>query len=202
MDPSALLARILKAVDDRAYLTPTSSVEPAQRTSMERIRALMHDTTVSVEEIRGFIQAEHAHGRIDRVHMLSALHVLAASPRVKDMAEAARLAGEQEQAALELGGPHLQANLASVARHRGVLAFLAGHLDVALDHFTVAFERQRTPENVGNVLATLLRLGELDEAGSLLAHIERSTSPAFVRELHDRIDHDPDLSSLRMPEVS
>jgi len=202
LDPSALLARILKAVDDRAYLTPTTSVDPEQRAAMERIKAAMHDPSVSVEEIRGLISAEHAHGRIDRVHMLSALHVLAASPRVHDFTEAARLAGEQEQAALEQGGPHLQANLASVARHRGVLAFLSGHLEVALDHFTVAFERQRTPENVGNVMATLLRLGELDEAEALLAHVERSTTPAFVRDLHDRIDHDPDLSALRLPEVS
>lgn len=202
MDPSALLARILKAVDDRAYLTPTTSVDPGQRRSMERIKAMMHDPSVGAERIRAFIEDEHAQGRIDRVHMLSGLHVLAASPRVNDLSEAARLAGEQEQAALELGGPHLQANLASVSRHRGVLAFLSGHLEVALDHFTAAFERQRTPENVGNVLATLLRLGELDEAETLLAHIERSTNPSFVRDLHDRIDHDPDLSALRLPEVS
>jgi Flp pilus assembly protein TadD len=134
--------------------------------------------------------------------MLSALHVVAASPRVKDYAEAARLAGEQEHAALEAGGPHLQTHLASVDRHRGVLAFLQHHYSVALDHFTRAIERERTPENLGNVLATLLRLGELDEADAILSQVQRSLPPAQVAELQRRIDIDPDLATLRAKEPS
>lgn len=202
MDPSLLLARIRKAVDARAYLTPTTSVDPRQRPAIERIRAAMHDPTVSPAEVEARIEAEYAAGHLDRVHRLSALHVLAASPRVGDHARAARRAGEQEQAALELGGPQLDANLASVARHRGVLAFLAGQPMVALDHFTAALERQRTPENVGNVLATLLRLGALDDAEGLRARIDRAADPAFRAELARRIDEDPDLAALRPPLAS
>lgn len=202
MDPAQLFARILKAVDDKAYLTPTTSVDPTQRQAMARIRDMIRDTEQPVGHIRAHIEQEHAAGRIDRVHMLSALHVLAASPRVRDFAQAARLAGEQEQAALALGGDQIQANLASVSRHRGVLAFLSSHYLVALDHFTVALERQRTPENLGNVLATMLRLGELEEAEAFVARVIRSADPSFVDALRARIDQDPDLAALRTPEVS
>ncbi len=197
MDATALFERILKAVDDKAYLTPVTSVEPGQRGAIGRIRDAMQDESLPIGELRKRILAEHEAGHIDRVHMLSALHVVAASPRVRDFDEAARLCGEQEQAALDLGGPHLDANLASVSRHRGVLAFLAGQPMVALDHFTAALERQRTPENVGNVLATLLKLGELEEAEALLAQVARAADPAFHEELIARIDDDPDLASLR-----
>lgn len=201
MDPTQLFTRILKAVDAKAYLTPTTTVPAPQRSAMDEVRAWIQDEDLDPGEVRRRILLAHQQGRIDQVRMLSALHVLAASPRVKDYAEAARLAGEQEQAALALGGPHLDTHLASVARHRGVLAFITGHPMVALDHFTAALEREHTPENLGNVLATLIKLGELPEAEALLAQVERTAAPPFLQELRSRIDEDPDLAALRHPEL-
>ena len=49
-----------------------------------------------------------------------------------------------------------------------MIAFLRGHDAVALDWFTRALERERSAENVGNVLAVLIRLGELQEARELV----------------------------------
>ncbi|MCB9682270.1 MAG: hypothetical protein H6733_12455 [Alphaproteobacteria bacterium] len=201
MDHAALLSRIMNAVDDRAYLTPTAAVDPTQKPVIEEIRRRLRASDFDAGRLRTWIARQHDEGRLDRVHMLSALHVVAAHPKVNDFSEAARLAGEQELAALELGGPHLEANLASVDRHRGVLAFLRRHYGVALDHFTRALERQRTPENVGNVLASLLRLGELEEAEAILAQVRRTLSPGMVAELDHAIASDPDLASLRPPEA-
>lgn len=200
MDFESLFQRISNAVDQSAYLTPASSVDPRQRAALEEIGRMIADTVVTPDEIRTYVEAAHASGRIDAVNRLSALHVLAASPRVKDYALAARLAGEQEIAALTLGGPLVEANLASVDRHRGVLAFLTGHPAVALDHFTRALERQRSPENVSNVLASLLKLGELEEAEAILGQVRRTMSPALVRELDSAIEQDPDLAVLRSVE--
>lgn len=200
MDHLALYARILKAVDERAYFTPADAVDPAQRDTMRQIGTHLHAPGMDPAALRAQIRRLHDEGRIDKVHMLSALHVVAASPKVADWSEAARLAGEQELAALELGGPHLDANLASVDRHRGVLAFLRGHHAVALDHFTRALERQRTPENLGNVLAALLKLGEIEEAEEILAQVRRTLAPPMISELERAIDNDPDLAALRGPE--
>lgn len=202
MNLQALFSRILQAVDSDAYLTPTDAAHPRQREALAEIAAMLRAADFDAERTRARVRALHDEGRIDRVSMLSALHVIAASPRVKDYAEAARLAGEQEHAALELGGPHLQSNLASVDRHRGVLAFLQHHHGVALDHFTRALERERTPENLGNVLAALLRLGEVEEADTVLTQVSRSLPPAQLRDLQRRIDLDPDLAVLRSSETS
>lgn len=200
VDFQRLYSRILQAVDNDAYLTPTDHADPSQRPALDEIRAFLRSPAFEADAARALIHRLHDSGKLDRVHTLSALHVVACSPRVKDWAEAARLAGEQELAALDLGGPYLEQNLASVDRHRGVLAFLREHYGVALDHFTRALERQRTPENIGNVLAALLRLGELDDAESILAQVRRTLSPAMLRELHDRIATDPDLAVLRPAE--
>jgi hypothetical protein len=143
------------------------------------------------------VRGENAAGRIDRVMMLSALHVIACHPSVADWEEAARLVGEQELAALELGGPNLEANLASVDRHRGVLAFLRKHYAVALDYFARALERQRSAENFTNVLCTLIRLGEEDEARTLLRQARRAFPPHLAAEIDRNVESDPDLSLLR-----
>ncbi len=201
LDHSALFARILAAVDDDAYLTPTEHVDPHNKPALDEVRRLMRARDVDPAAIKRRILELHETGRLDRVHTLSALHVLAASPAVKDYAEAARLAGEQEQAALEAGGPWREANLASVDRHRGVLAFLQGHHEVALDHFTRALERQRSPENIGNVLATLLALGELEEAEAIHASVCRTLAAEPLAQLQRQIADDPDLALLRAVEA-
>ena len=96
-----------------------------------------------------------------------------------------------------MGGPRLQDNLASVDRHRGVLAFLRGHYEVALDYFSRTLERQRSAENLQNILCTLLKLDEEDEAAALLAQIRRSFPSELVDAIDRSIETDPDLALLR-----
>ena len=197
MDYQALIDRITRVVDQQAYFTPASHVDAEQRPVLETAGRKMASADFRADEIRSWLRAEHAEGRLDRLHLLSALHVVACHPKVGDWEEAARLAGEQELVALELGGPNLAAHLASVDRHRGVLAFLRHHHEVALDYFARALERQRTAENFTNVLAALLRLGEEAEARFLLRQARRSFPAELVSEVEHNVDTDPDLSLLR-----
>jgi tetratricopeptide (TPR) repeat protein len=197
MDLESLFDRLLQAVDEQAYLTPSDHVEPAQRRALDEIATALRAPGFRAEQVRSLIRRLYERGQIDRVMLYSALHVVAAHPAVADWAEAARLAGEQEQAALELGGPALQANLASVERHRGVVAFLQGHHEVALDYFSRAFERQHSAENLGNVLCCLLALGEHDDAHDLYARVRHSFPRDLVHALEARVQQDPDLALLR-----
>lgn len=197
MDFQQLFSRILDSVDTEAYFHPTSTVSESQRAAVAAIQEATRDPEVSPDAVRDLIERLHTRGHIDAVVRLSALHVLACHPRVADYEQAARLVGEQEFVALQLGGPNLQRNLASVDRHRGVLAFIQGHHEVALDYFARALERERTAENVGNVLCTLCAMGELEEAESLLAQVRDHFPTALVQELDSSIQRDPDLAPLR-----
>ena len=197
MDLDALFNRIIETVNEQAYFTPVVQVDSRQRAAMALIQESMAKSPFDVDRTRRLIARLADEGHIDRVMTLSALHVVACHPNVKEYAEAARLVGEQEFAALELGGANLQANLASVDRHRGVLAFLNGHHEVALEHFTRALERQRTSENVQNILCTMCAMGEADEAMSVLQMVRRSFSTDLVRGLEAAIAQDPDLALLR-----
>lgn len=197
MDYQAIFQRIRQTVDERAYFTPSHHVDATQRPGVEALERLLTSDDFDPARARAFAEELFSRGRIDRVMLLSALHVVACHPRVADWELAARLAGEQELAALELGGPRLQENLASVERHRGVLAYLRGHYEVALDYFSRALERQRSAENLGNILCTLLRLGEEDEARELLEQIRRSFPTPMVDELERSVATDPDLALLR-----
>jgi tetratricopeptide (TPR) repeat protein len=197
MNYQALIERITQAVDERAYFTPATHVDPAQRAVLAEVERRMSRADFDGDLARAYVRAEHAAGRLDRVHLLSALHVIACHPAVADFEEAARLCGEQELAALDQGGPHLDANLAAVERHRGVLAFVRRHYDVALDYFARALERQRSAENFTNVLATLLRLGEHDEAHALLRQARGSFPAALVADIDRNVSRDPDLALLR-----
>ncbi len=201
MNLEALFDRILHAVDEQAYLTPSTHVEPAQQRALAEIASFIQSGAFEPESARALIRRYHRQQRIDKVMMFSALHVVAAHPSVADWAGAARLAGEQEQAAMELGGPDLATNLASVDRHRGVVAFLQGHLEIALDYFSRAFERQHNAENLGNVLCCLLALAEIDDARDLVARVRRSFPAALVADLEQRILKDPDLALLRDKEL-
>jgi tetratricopeptide (TPR) repeat protein len=201
MNVQAILDRILDTVDREAYLTPTAQVDARYQPALALIGRGLADPETDAATLRELAHALHRDGRLDKVHYHSALHVIAAHPSVADYAEAARQAAEQEQAAYSAGGANLQANLASVDRHRGVLAFLQGQYGAALDYFTRAMERQRTPENLGNVLCTLIRLGEEDEARGLVDAVRRALPDDFLGELDARISQDPDLAPLR-PEAS
>lgn len=197
MDFQQLFSRILDAVDTEAYFHPTSTVSESQQAAVRAIQEATADAKVAPEAVRKLIDRLHDRGHIDAVVRLSALHVLACHPRVGDYEEAARLVGEQEFVALQLGGPSLQRNLASVDRHRGVIAFLKGHHEVALDYFARALERERTAENVGNVLCTLCAMGEFEEAEGLLAQVRQHFPRALVQDLDETIQRDPDLAPLR-----
>ncbi len=197
MDYRRILGRIRSTVRRGSYLVPAATVPAAQREALADVAAAIAEGVEDPEVLRRRIHQLHASGRIDRVMKLSALGVLAASPQVADYAEAARLAGQQELVALDEGGPHRDAYLASADRHRGVLAYLTGQYGVALEWFTRALERERTAENLGNVLSALIRLGEHDEAHELRERVSRWFPDEIREELEARIETDEDLARLR-----
>lgn len=197
MDYRHTLLRIRDVLRRNSYLVSTGGVPPSQRSALAEIAALIARPDADPDKIRQRIWQLHASGKIDQVMKLSALSVLAASPHVRDLAEAARLAGQQEFAALDMGGPWLDLYLASADRHRGVIAFLTGNDMVALDWFTRALERERSPENVCNVLAVLIRIGEIEEARDLVARMLSTLPDAMGEDLKARIAEDDDLIRLR-----
>jgi hypothetical protein len=69
---------------------------------------------------------------------------------------------------------------------------------VALDYFSRAFERQHTAGNLSNVLATLIRLGDVAEARALVRQVRDNLAPLLVADLNQMIDQDPDLALLRL----
>ena len=87
--------------------------------------------------------------------------------------------------------------LASVERHRGVLAFCMGHYQVALESFIWALERERSAENLANVLASLLRLDDLSAAQALLDRARVGLPPELTAELERQLVVDADLAGLR-----
>ncbi len=192
-----ILGRIRSSVARDAYLAGTGSVPAGQLAAMQEVAALVADPYIRADSVRRRIHQLHASGRLDRVMKLSALGVLAASPRVRDFAEASRLAGQQELVALEEGGPHREVYLASADRHRGVLAFLLGHHEVALDWFGRALERERSVQNVGNVLACLLQLGDTEAATDLMRQVLQGWSEHDRHALEELIGADDDLAPLR-----
>jgi len=194
----ALYDRILHRVDQGAYLAWADAVEAGQQAPMAEIGAYIQSPGFRPQTARQMAHEFHRAGRIDRVLYLSALHVIAMSPAVSDYTEAARLIAEKELVAIQQGGPRLQVHLASVDRHRGALAFLLKQYEVALDYFSRAFERQRSPGNLGNVLAALIRLGDVSEARELLSRIQGGLQPELVSALDEMIRIDPDLALLRM----
>lgn len=200
MDYEALLDRILRTVDDEAYLPLADVAEQDQRAALDEIGRALQQPGLDADRLRARARQLHDLGALDEVNLYSALHVIAAHPRINQLDEAAAMAARQEMAALRKGGPRLQANLASVERHRGVIAFLQGSTDVALDYFSRAFERQRSAGNLANVLACLLRLGDEADALDLLRQVRDAFPAELVAALDDMIRRDPDLALLR-PEV-
>lgn len=192
-----VLGRIRAALRSRTYLVPAEHVPAGQRAALASIAGALGDPASDPAAVRLRVLQLRAAGKLDRVSSLSALSVLAASPAVRDYPEALRLAAQQELAALEEGGPDLGLQLASAARHRGVVFFLLGHHGHALDWFTRALERQRSVENVGNVLATLLRLGDLAEARQMLEGLRTSLTADQWAELRAHVHADDDLERLR-----
>jgi hypothetical protein len=192
-----VLGRIRAALRTGVYLVPSAHAPPDQREALAQIARLLADPASDPHQVRTRIRQLSASGRLDRPMTLSALCVLSASPLLRDYPEALRLAGQQELAALDEGGPWQDLHLASVARHRGVVFFLLGHDAASLDWFTRALELQRSAENVGNVLAVLLRLGELDEAVDTLRRMRAVMASDQWAELAAHVRADDDLVRLR-----
>ncbi len=197
MNYDALLDRILRAVDDDAYLPLADVVDEDQKEALDELGQAMQQP-FDRARLEARARQLYKAGRLDEVNLYSALHVIAAHPRVNDLAAAAQMAAAQEYAALEAGGPRMQANLASVERHRGVIAFMKGNYDVALDYFSRAFERQRAAGNLANVLACLIRLGDEEDAQDLLEQVRGAFPDQLVNALDDMIRRDPDLALLRL----
>ncbi len=193
----SILDRIFEVVDQQAYLTPMHRIQGPEAQALAVFKAALAEPDFDAEGVRRLVDRLHEEGRLRATTRFSALHIIAAHPRVGNLSEAARLVGEQELAALDEGGPTLNADLASVDRHRGVLAFLKGHYDVALDYFSRALDRERSAENLCNILCCLLRLKELKEASSLWTQIQSSYPEDLVDELGRIIEQDPDLALLR-----
>jgi len=193
----SILDRIRSAVSGSAYLVPTGHLDPEHRHLLRGLASSLEDPDFDAPAARDQVEAWYQEGRIDRPLKYSALGVIAASPGVDDLRGATELASLQELAALDLGGAALDARLASVERHRGVIAFRMGRFEIALESFVRAMERERTAENLGNVLSTLIRLGESSEARALLGRIRR----AFPAEIRDGVEavirRDDDLRALR-----
>lgn len=199
MNYRRVLDQIRSTVRRGSYLVPNSAPDGAQKEVLASVASAIADPASDPDRLRRRIHQLHAAGKIDRVMMLSALGVLAASPAVRDYAEAARLAGQQELAALEVSRPMQDSYLASADRHRGVLAYLLGHYDVALDWFGRSLSRERSAENLGNVLAALVRLGDIDSAVELRDSASNHFSQSVVDQLEVRIAGDDDLVRLRQP---
>lgn len=197
MDVRRILSRIRETVRQSPYLVPLGAAAGAQRDVLAPVVRAIADADSDPDEVRRRIHQLHAAGRIDRVMMLSALGVLAASPLVRDYAEAARLAGQQELVALDFAGQVRNRYLASADRHRGVLAYLLGHYGVALEWFAQALAREPDAENLGNVLAAMIRLGRIDEAIDLRERVGRTYPLEVVRALDARVAEDDDLVRLR-----
>lgn len=191
-----LLDRLQRAVQrGEVYLAPTDALPARERSAAAAVLRCLHDD--GPEAARSLIEVLHEAGALGVVARVSALHVVAASPAVGDLKEAYRLAELQEHLALREDGSYLIPQLASADRHRGVVSFLMGHYDVALDWFGRALERERTVENLGNVLAALLASGARADAHDLLRTVDQAFPGRFSKALAERIRDDDDLRELR-----
>jgi tetratricopeptide (TPR) repeat protein len=201
MDYNAILERILNTVDREAYLFSGSHLPQPDAVAQRKVHEALADSSIDLDLIQRLVDQMHANGEIDEVVRLSLLFVIAAHPRAKDYAAGGRLLGERETViwskAAGLDQAELERLLAAVDRHRGALAFLMGRYTDALDHFARALERERVANNLHNILATLLRLGEEDDARTLLEQVRVSYPPPVVTQLDQFIQEDPDLALLR-----
>jgi hypothetical protein len=198
----ATLKRIHEAVFARAYVVPTAHLEPEQRALLAGLASTIEQPDFEPAEARQQVEDWFSEGRIDGPMRYSALGVIAASPAVGDLQAAAEFASLQEMAAWELGGALLGTRMASVERHRGVISFLLGRYDIALERFVGAMERERSAENLCNVLSTLVRLGEEAEARALLADVRAAFPEEIRRGVEEGLQRDGDLHGLRTPPVA
>jgi tetratricopeptide (TPR) repeat protein len=193
-------------VDREAYRFSGSHLPQPDAAAQRKVHEALANPAIDLDVIQRLVDQLHTDGDIDEIARLSLLFVVAAHPRATDYAWAGRLLGERETAVWEMADGANEADierlLAAVDRHRGALAFLMGRYAHALDHFARALERERIADNLQNVLATLLRLGEEDDARELLGQVRQSYPAPVVAHLDRVIQEDPDLALLRQEHTS
>ncbi|NCG19623.1 MAG: hypothetical protein GWP91_11505 [Rhodobacterales bacterium] len=197
MNTRSVLDRIHSAVSGGAYLVPARQLPAPWRQPMADLALSMASANFDAEMAVLRVHSWHEQKRIDRIRMFSALSVIATHPDVRDYCEAARCISMQELLCLEAGGDDRDINLASVERHRGVLAFCMGRGRIALECFIRAWERERSPENLANILAAQLKIGDVIQAEALLQQVRERFPDALRDHLNMLIDVDDDLELLR-----
>lgn len=197
MNRANALQRITDALGRPTYLVPTTQVEGRYRAPLDTLARWMAQPDFDGELAVAMIRRWHEEGRLDEERMWSALSVVATHPKVRDYREASRCIALQENAAMNRSAEELGPSLASVERHRGVLAFSMGRPAVALECFIRALEKERSSENLGNVLAALVRTGEVAEARELLEHVRAHFEGPMVAAVEALVAVDDDLAPLR-----
>lgn len=188
-------ARVRQILAQRAYVGRVIEDGPDPEASGALYRAAF-DGVTSPDEVRALVEAHHAQGRIGLLARLEWLTLLASRPDVQDWPGAMRLLGEMERLTWTMDDERRNQNLASIARHRGVVAYLEGHYSVALEYFLDAVNRVLTLPNIHNLLCVTLRLSGRDAAQGLYAYIQSLIPEDAARDLAERIHQDPDLILL------
>ena len=197
MQTNPTYRRIEEALARPGYFVPTDQVEDRFRDPLSRLADWMARPDFDGDLAEAMVRRWRDEGLLDDERMWSALSVVCTHPAVRRYQEASRCIALQESAALDRGGPELDRALASVERHRGVLAWSMGRPSVALECFVRALERERSAENLGNVLAALVKTGEIDHARGLLDQVRDSFPPTLSEALGHRVAVDDDLLALR-----
>jgi|GEM_PF-1099576 len=198
MDFDALLDRVLAAVDRKAFVTPIAGIDdPDEVALLEPIFASLGAEQPDIGALRTRVRALADDGLLTARRAVILLQTLAAHPASEDLAEMARLIGEEEHLVLTEGGPRQAARLAVVDHHRGVHAFLLGRYEHALELETRSAAARPWGDSLANILIILLRLDQEPRARTMLAQIRRRFPLDLVRQVERYIKQDPDLALLR-----
>ena len=190
------IGRVKRVVEHRSYLVSVDRVAPAIRAPVGEIAAMLRSLDIERWQIDARIDALRVSRELDDATAWSVRGIVAAHPRFADYLDALRCAALQELAALTAGGEGMRTQLASVDRHRGVVAFLMDRPQIALEQFTLALERERSAENLANVLCALVRLGDLETARELLGDVRRGFPTEIRAGVEWALANDADLAGL------
>ena len=198
MDFDQLLGRVLGSIEGEAFVMPAGGIEDAEeRQLVEGILGRLAPVGFDVEAVRADVRRLADQGRISRRREAILLLTIAGHPAVGDLREMARQIGVEEFETLSEGGPRLERRLAVVLHHRGVLAWMLGRYEVALDLESRSAEMAPSSDSLANILAILLRLGEEERARDLLERMRPGFPRPIVEQVDDLIQRDPDLALLR-----
>lgn len=191
-----ILERVRKLLAQRSYIGTPSEPGPDPEASAALERASFGGVT-SPSEVRAQVEELYAQGRIGALSRLEWLIVVASRPDVRDWPEAMRLLGELERLTWDMDDERRTQNLAAIARHRGVVAYLEGHYAVALEYFLDAVNKAPTLPNLHNAICVTLKLSGEEEARGLYSYIQSVIPEEAAQALAERVNRDPDLFPLR-----